>query len=119
MSAIEELESRFRRMAALGEAAGMLHWDMSVLMPSGGVEARTEQLTALKLTTHEMKTDPALADLLDAAAGEALDGPWQVANLAEMRRIWVHANARWMPTWTEAMTPSQFRMRDGMARGTA
>ena len=93
MSAYRELESRFRRMAALGEAAGMLHWDMSVLMPSGGVEARTEQLTALKLTTHEMKTDPALADLLDAAAGEALDGPWQVANLAEMRRIWVHANA--------------------------
>ena len=93
MSAYRELESRFRRMAALGEAAGMLHWDMSVLMPSGGVEARTEQLTALKLTTHEMKTDPALADLLDAAGGEALDGPWQVANLAEMRRIWVHANA--------------------------
>ena len=74
MSAYRELESRFRRMAALGEAAGMLHWDMSVLMPSGGVEARTEQLTALKLTTHDMKTDPALADLLDAAAGEALDG---------------------------------------------
>ena len=72
MSAYRELESRFRRMAALGEAAGMLHWDMSVLMPSGGVEARTEQLTALKLTTHEMKTDPALADLLDAAGGEAL-----------------------------------------------
>ena len=42
-------------MAALGEAAGILHWDMSVLMPPGGVDARTEQLTALKLTTHEMK----------------------------------------------------------------
>ena len=60
-------------MAALGEAAGMLHWDMSVLMPSGGVEARTEQLTALKPTTHEMKTDPALADLLDVRRG-GLDG---------------------------------------------
>ena len=93
MSAYRELEGRFRRMAALGEAAGMLHWDMSVLMPPGGVPARTEQLTALKLTTHEMKTAPDLADLLDAAAEEILEGPWQTANLAEMRRSWVHANA--------------------------
>ncbi len=93
MSAYRELENRFRRMAALGEAAGMLHWDMSVLMPSGGVDARTEQLTALKLTTHEMKTAPDLTDLLDAAEAEAVDGDWQKANLAEMRRSWVHANA--------------------------
>ena len=93
MSAYNELENRFRRMAALGEAAGMLHWDMSVLMPSGGVEARTEQLTALKLTTHEMKTAPDLADLLDAAEAETVSGDWQKANLTEMRRSWVHANA--------------------------
>lgn len=93
MSAYQELESRFRRIAALGEAAGMLQWDMSVLMPAGGAMARTEQLTALKLTTHEMKTDPALAALLDAAEGAPPSDPWQGANLREMRREWVHANA--------------------------
>ena len=93
MSAYQELESRFRRMAALGEAAGVLHWDMSVLMPPGGASARTEQLTALKLTTHEMKTDPRLAELLDAAESDMPSGPWQTANLREMRRSWVHANA--------------------------
>lgn len=93
MSAYKELESRFQRMAALGEAAGMLHWDMSVLMPPGGADARVEQLSALTLTTHEMKTDPALADLLDAAEEEQSGDPWQVANLREMRRSWVHANA--------------------------
>ena len=54
-------------MAALGEAAGMLHWDMSVLMPPGGGASRIEQLSALTLTTHEMKTDPRLAELLEAA----------------------------------------------------
>jgi len=93
MSSYQELESRFKRMAALGEAAGMLHWDMSVLMPPGGADARVEQLSALQLTTHEMKTDPALADLLDDAEASAEDDPWRSANLREMRRSWVHANA--------------------------
>ena len=93
MSPYQELESRFKRMAALGEAAGMLHWDMSVLMPPGGADARVEQLSALQLTTHEMKTDPVLADLLDAAEALADDDPWRAANLREMRRSWVHANA--------------------------
>jgi carboxypeptidase Taq len=93
MSPYQELESRFKRMAALGEAAGMLHWDMSVLMPPGGADARVEQLSALQLTTHEMKTDPALAELLDAAEASADDDPWRAANLREMRRSWVHANA--------------------------
>ena len=93
MSPYQKLESRFKRMAALGEAAGMLHWDMSVLMPPGGADARVEQLSALQLTTHEMKTDPALAELLDAAEASADDDPWRAANLREMRRSWVHANA--------------------------
>tara|TARA_Y100001970_G_scaffold293181_2_gene438362 strand:+ start:4829 stop:6313 length:1485 start_codon:yes stop_codon:yes gene_type:complete len=93
LSAYIELERRFHRIAALGEAAGMLQWDMSVLMPSGGVAARTEQLTALKLTAHEMKTAPDLLDLLEAAEGEQLEEPWQRANLNEMRRSWVHSNA--------------------------
>ena len=93
MTAYQELEKRFRRMAALGEATGMLHWDMAVLMPPGGAEARTEQLAALKLTVHEMKTDPRLAELLDEAEAAPPADPWQAANLREMRRNWVHANA--------------------------
>ncbi len=93
MSAYLELESRFRRIAALNEAVGMLHWDMSVLMPTGGASARAEQLAALKLTIHEMKTSTEFHDLLEAAESDVLDGSWQRANLREMRRSWVHANA--------------------------
>ena len=73
MSAYQELETRFKRMAALGEAECMLHWDMSVLMPAGGAASRIEQLSALKLTTHEMKTDPRLAELLEAAEAEVVE----------------------------------------------
>jgi carboxypeptidase Taq len=87
MSAYAELESRFARLGALREAEGVLHWDMSVMMPRGGVGARAEQLAALKVTRHELLTDPALGELLErASAEEAGLNPWQRANLAEMRR---------------------------------
>ena len=40
MSAYRGLESRFARLNALSEAAGVLHWDMSTMMPPGGAAAR-------------------------------------------------------------------------------
>ncbi len=49
MHAYQALEARFRRLNALREAAGMLNWDMSAMMPSGGAEARSEQLAALQV----------------------------------------------------------------------
>ena len=95
MSAYDDLEGIFRRLGALGEAAGMLHWDMSVMMPPGGAEARTEQLTALELTSHEMLTADRVGDLLDEAAADGEDGgdAWRAANLREMRRRRRHAVA--------------------------
>lgn len=93
MNAYHNLETSFRRIGALGEAEGMLHWDMSVMMPDGGVDARTEQLAALKLTIHEMMTAPRMSDLLDAAESERPTDVWQAANLREMRRRWRHATA--------------------------
>ena len=92
MAAYQELERRFHRCGTLEEAAAMLHWDAAALMPPGGADARAEQLATLRVMGHEMLTDPALADLLAAAAGEDLDA-WQRANLREMRRAWLHATA--------------------------
>ena len=94
-SPYRELELRFRRLSLIGEATGVLHWDMSVMMPDGGAGARTEQLATLAALRHEMITDARVADLLDRAEDEAgLDGAgldeWQRANLREMRRRWVH-----------------------------
>ena len=93
-SAYARLEARFRRLYALREAAGVLHWDMSAMMPAGGAEARTEQLAALDVTCHELLAAPDMDDLLaEAEAGaDGLD-PWQRANLGEMRREWRHATA--------------------------
>ncbi|MEO1192604.1 MAG: carboxypeptidase M32 [Pseudomonadota bacterium] len=92
--AYKSLEQRFDRLGALGEAASVLHWDLSVMMPRGGGEARSEQLAALSVLRHELLSSPALAEDLTAADAEtgALD-PWQAANLKEMARAWRHETA--------------------------
>jgi carboxypeptidase Taq len=94
LNAYRSLEDRFRRISALGDAQRLLGWDMQVYMPPGGAEARAGQMAALRVTVHEMLTDPRIGDLLDAAEGEAhaLDD-WQRANLREMRHRWRHASA--------------------------
>lgn len=93
MDAYSELEQMFRRIAVLEQAEGMLHWDHSVIMPSGGAEARAEQLAALGLVVHELFEQPRMASLLDAAEAEPPADAWPRANLREMRRRWRHATA--------------------------
>jgi carboxypeptidase Taq len=93
MTKYQEVETRFRRLGALQEAAGILQWDTATLMPSGGAGARAEQSATLALVCHEMLTDPAIGDLLDGAERQNDLDAWQRANLREMRRGWLHATA--------------------------
>lgn len=90
--AYKKLEARFRRMNVLADIGKMLHWDMAAMMPSGGAEARSEQLASLSVVTNELIHAPDLGDLIAKAGEESLD-PWQQANLAEMKREWVHGTA--------------------------
>ncbi len=92
MTAYTKLEDHFRRYLVLGQAEGVLHWDMSTVMPSGGSETRAEQLAVLKTTRHALLTGPETADLLESAAQVELDD-WQRANLSEMERQWRRATA--------------------------
>ena len=89
----QDLEDRFRRLDAVGGALSMLHWDMSAMMPPGGIDSRTEQLAVLTSIRHAMITDPALPDLLDGAEADQHLDSWQQANVGEMRRQWVHSAA--------------------------
>ena len=57
-SAYDILQSRFRRIALLGEAEAVLHWDYAAVMPDGGAEARSEQLAELKAITHGLLVNP-------------------------------------------------------------
>src|SRR5260370_40734015 len=93
-TAYPELEARFRRLGAVEEAIAMLHWDAAAIMPPGGGPARAEQLATLRVIAHQLLDAPEIAGFLDAAEAEAdALGPWQRANLREMRRRWRHAAA--------------------------
>ena len=114
-AAYAELERRFARLHALDGASAVLDWDSQTMMPPGGAGARAEQRAALALACHEILTDPRLGDLLDRAETEAgeLDR-WRAANLAEMRRGWVHANAveaRLVEALTKAAARCEMRWR--------
>ena len=93
MTAYTALEARFARLSAVEGAAGILGWDAQTLMPEGAAETRGEQLAALRGLAHEILTAPETADTLAEAEGAGgLDG-WPAANLAEMRRAYIHAAA--------------------------
>ena len=79
MSSYIELETRYRRLAAIGEATGMLHWDAAVMMPTGGADARAEQIAALVSLRHELQCRTDMADLFAAAAEDVDHSAFQSA----------------------------------------
>ncbi|KAA5604980.1 carboxypeptidase M32 [Roseospira marina] len=92
-TAYARLKTRFARLTHLEDAAGMLHWDLSTVMPEGGADARAAQLATLRAVSHDLLTAPEVGALLDGAERDeatALD-PWDRANLDAMRRQWRHA----------------------------
>jgi carboxypeptidase Taq len=91
-TAYDRLKTRFARIGAINEAAGILHWDAAAMMPPGGAHARGEQLAALAGVAHELLTDPRIAEDLESATAA---GDWDGANLALMRRA--HARATALP----------------------
>src|SRR4051812_11882917 len=93
MNAYLELSQRFRRLGLLGDALSVLNWDTAAMMPDGAAPARAEQTAALSVLIHEQQTDPRVGELLAKADAQRDLDDWQRANLAEMRRAWVHATA--------------------------
>jgi carboxypeptidase Taq len=91
MNAYTKAVKSFTRIGALNEAAAVLNWDASAMMPAGGAEARGEQLATLAGLSHELLTAPALA--AELAAAEPGNDEWQAANLALMRQAQKRATA--------------------------
>jgi carboxypeptidase Taq len=64
---LDELKSRLGRIHDLRAAANVLEWDQSVLMPTGGAQARGQQMAGLIKLAHQQQTDPELGRLIEAA----------------------------------------------------
>ncbi len=85
--AYDRLRARFARIAAIEEAASILHWDTSVTMPPGAAAARAEQVAALAGVTHGLLVAPEVAEeLAEAEAAVQELTPDDQRNLALMRR---------------------------------
>ena len=93
MSPYRALTQRFDRHYLLRSSADVLEWDAQAMMPAGGGDLRAAQLGTLRVLAHDAIAAPDMAELLDAAHGSPPGDPWELANLASMRRAWVHAAA--------------------------
>ena len=89
----QQLERRFHRIRAVGDAGGILSWDYQTMMPEGAGERRGEQMATLSVIAHEMLTAAEVGDWLAAAEQDDSLGAFEKANLREMRREYVHATA--------------------------
>ena len=80
--------TRIYRYEHLGALAG---WDQAAMMPSKGNDARGAAMAELGVLIHHTLTDPALAELINAAELGDLNAAEQ-ASLREIKRQWEHAN---------------------------
>lgn len=123
MRAYDTLAARSTRISHLSDAAGILSWDNSVMMPAGAASARGEAMATLSGLMHDMATAPDTADLIAKAETEELT-PDEARNLTLLKRG--HARATALPgdlvealsragsetelVWREARAASDFSM---------
>ena len=90
--AYDTLTRTYTRLHRLGHLQALAGWDQAAKMPPKGSDARAAALAEMAAVMHRMRTDPALAGTIDRAEQEALSD-MQRANLREIRRDWLRANA--------------------------
>lgn len=86
--------AKFALACKLASIESLLNWDAQTNMPKGGAWARGEQVGALAEVTSDLTGTKEIGELLDEAQAyaTALDASDR-ANLAEMRRLWIHRAA--------------------------
>jgi carboxypeptidase Taq len=82
-SRFRELRERLTHFQSLNTAAGLLEWDMEVLMPRAAAEARALQFSAVTKAAHEVivseETGRLLEELAPAAKAAPHDDPMAAA----------------------------------------
>ena len=93
MTAYQTLTARRKRLSALENALGILHWDQETMMPAAAAPSRAEVFAELGVMAHEISTSDDTADLIAEAEQQQNLDTWQRANLREIRHAYLHANA--------------------------
>ena len=73
MSAFERVMVKYRELDALNSAIGLMNWDQQLLMPAGGLSARSEHLLRLSRLRHAILTSDEFRTDLDEAKASGAD----------------------------------------------
>jgi carboxypeptidase Taq len=73
MTPFDALMDHTRQTQALAQVAGRLGWDQETTMPRGAAPQRAEEMAAMESVLHARRTDPRLADWLEAIDHTTLD----------------------------------------------
>ncbi len=85
MIAYTKLKEIFREASLSSDIAGILHWDMSTMMPSNSRNQRAEQLAYLSKLNHAKISSNEVRDLISEAKNEDLNQN-DLHNLREIER---------------------------------
>jgi len=85
MIAYTKLKEVFREASLSSDILGILHWDMSTMMPSNSRNQRAEQLAYLSKLSHDKISSNEVRDLIFDAKNEDLNQN-DLHNLREMER---------------------------------
>ncbi|MDC2992132.1 carboxypeptidase M32 [Pelagibacteraceae bacterium] len=85
MRAYSKLKEIFKEASLSSDIAGILHWDMSTMMPSNSRNQRADQLAYLSKLSHDKISSNEVRDLILKAKSEELN-QYDTHNLREIER---------------------------------
>ncbi|NPV88990.1 carboxypeptidase M32 [Coprothermobacteraceae bacterium] len=83
---IREIRGYVRKMELLDHTRAVLHWDLEVNTPPGGVKPRSEALGYLAGETHKLTTSPVVGEYIAWLEEQQLEDPVHKAMLRELKR---------------------------------
>ena len=125
MKSLDALKARLSEVEDLNSSAALLRWDQTTYMPPGGAPARGRQIATLSRLAHERFANADVGRLLDEAARETADLPYEsdeTSLVRVTRRAWDQAmkiptpliaefqthTAESYQTWTAARPANDF-----------
>ena len=90
--AYDTLTQAWTRLHHFSHLQAVAGWDRAANMPPKGNAARADAMAEMDALLHRLRTEPALAGLIERARDEPLDDVAR-ANLREIERDWRGANA--------------------------
>ena len=83
-----QLKEVFSKVSIASDVEGILHWDMSTMMPSNSRHSRANQLAFIANLKHSLLSDPSVADLISNIDISQLSNN-DLTNFREMKREYV------------------------------